>query len=76
MPEQPGGRSFRFPVSKMDINACHPFLELRDVNDCTNETHELVRLIMREEELALPSKATEAKHGFISIIRNIDLRPH
>ena len=76
MPEQPGGRSFRFPVSEMDINACHPFLELPDVNDCTDEMHELVRLIMREEELALPSNATEAKHGFISIIRNIDLRPH
>ena len=69
-------RSFRFPVIKMDINACHPFCELPDVNGCTNEIHELVRLIMQEEELEFPSNATEAKNIFISIIRNIESRPH
>ena len=61
MPEQSGGRSFRFPVNKMDINACHSFCELPDINGCTNETHELARLIMREKELEFPSNATEAK---------------
>ena len=76
MPEQSGRRSFRFPVNKMDVNACHPFCELPDVNGCTNKTHELVRLIMREEELEFPSNATEAKNLFISIIRNIEARPH
>ena len=76
MPEQSGGRSFRFPVNEMDVNACHPFCELPDVNGCINETHELVRLIMREEELEFPSNATEAKNLFISIIRNIEARPH
>ena len=76
MPEQSGGRSFRFPVNEMDVNACHPFCELPDVNGCTNETHELVSLIMREEELEFPSNATEAKILFISIIRNIEARPH
>ena len=28
MPEQSRRRSFRFPVNKMDISACHPFCEL------------------------------------------------
>ena len=41
----------------MNINACHPFYELPDVNGCTNETHVLVRLIMREEELKFQSNA-------------------
>ena len=45
MPDQSGG-SFRVPVNEMDINACRPFCELPDVNGCTNEVHELVRLIM------------------------------
>ena len=76
MPEQSGGRSFRFPVNEMDVNACHPFCELPDVNGCTNETHELLRLIMREEELEFPCNATEAKNLFVSIIRNIEARPH
>ena len=61
MPEESGRRSFRFPVNEIDINSCHPFCELPDVNNCTNETHELVRLIMREGELEFPSNATEAK---------------
>ena len=56
----------------MDVNARHPFCELLDVNGCTNETHEPVRLIMREEELEFPSNATEAKNLFISIIRKIE----
>ena len=64
MPEQSGGRSFRFPVNEMDINACHPFCQLPDVNSCTNETHELVKLIMREEGLEFPSNATKAKKSF------------
>ena len=64
-PEQSGGRSFRFPVNEMDINSCHPFCELLDVNGCTNETHELVRLIMQEEEeQEFPSNAAEAKKYF------------
>ena len=44
MPDQLGGRSVRFPVNEMNINACYPFCELPDVNCCTNETHEPVRL--------------------------------
>ena len=60
MLEQSGGKSFRFPVNEMDINSCHPFCELPDVNGCTNETHKLVRLMMREE-LEFPFNATEAK---------------
>ena len=62
MPDQSGGRSFKFPVNEMDINACHPFCELPDVNGCANERHELVRLITREEELEFLSNATEAKN--------------
>ena len=58
-------RSFKVPVSEMDINARHSFWELPDVNSCTNETHDLVRWIMLEEELEFPSKATEAKNLFI-----------
>ena len=76
MPEQSGGRSFRFPVNEMDKNAYHPFCELPHVIGCTNETHELVRWIMREEELEFPFNTTEAKNLFISIIRNIEVRPH
>ena len=38
MPEQSGGRSFRFLVNKMDVNACHPVYKLSDVNGCTNKT--------------------------------------
>ena len=63
-PEQSRGRSFRLPVNEMDINSCHPFCELLDVNGCTNETHELVRLIMQEEEQEFPSDAAEAKKYF------------
>ena len=59
----------------MDINVCQPFCELPDVNGCTNEMHELARLIMREEELEFPCNATEAKNIFISIIRSIESRP-
>ena len=78
MPEESGRRSFRFPVNEIDINSCHPFCELPDVNNCTNETHELVRLIMQEGELEFSSDGTEAKKKkkFISIIRNIESRPH
>ena len=75
MSEQSGGRSFRFHVNEMHINPCHPFFELPDVNSYTNETQELVRL-MCEEELEFPCNATEAKNIFISIIRNIESRPH
>ena len=64
MPEQSGGRSFKFPVNEMDINTCHPFCELPDVNGCTNERHELVRLIMREEELEFPSNARCKKYFY------------
>ena len=45
-------------------HACHPFCELPGVNDCTNETHELVRLIMREEELEFHSNTAEPKKSF------------
>ena len=76
MPEQLGGRSFRFPVNEIDVNARHHFCELPYVNGCTNETHELVRLIIREEQLEFPSNATEAKNLFISIISKIETRPH
>ena len=64
MPEQSGGRSFWFPVNEMDVNSCYPFCELPNVNGCTNETHELVRIIMPKDELEFPSKATEAKIYF------------
>ena len=64
MPEQSGGRSFWFPVNKMDVNSCYPFCELPNVNGCTNETHELVRITMPKDELEFPSKATEAKIYF------------
>ena len=50
----------------MDINACHPFWELPDVIGYTNKTHELMRLIMREEELEFPSNTTETKKYFYS----------
>ena len=76
IPDQSGGRSFRFPVNEMDIKACHPFCKLPDVNGCANETQELVRLIMRKEELEFPPKATEAKNLFISMLRNFKARPH
>ena len=64
MPEQSRRRSFRFPVNKMD-KRLSPFLWT------VNERYELVKLIMREEELELPSSATKAKNLCISIIRNI-----
>ena len=76
MPEQSEGRSFRFPVNEMDINVCHPFCELPDVIGCTNEKHELMRLIMREEELEFPSNTTETKKSFYSHHKNIEARPH
>ena len=76
MLEQSGGISFRFSINEMDINACHPFCEQPDVNGYTNETYELVILIMREEELEFPSNAAEARNFFISIVRNIEARLH
>ena len=57
--EQSGGRSFIFPVNEMDIKACHPFCYLPDVNGYTNETQELVRLIMCGEELEFSANATQ-----------------
>ena len=61
MPEQSGGRSFRFPVNEMNINACHLLCELPNVNGCTKEIHELAKLIMREEELEFFSNTKRDK---------------
>ena len=70
-------KKFRFPVTEMGINSCHPICELPNANGCANKTHKLGRLIMREDELEFSSKATEAKKKyekniFVSIIRNIE----
>ena len=62
IPEQSGGKSFRFAVNEMDINACHHFCELPDLIGWIIETHELVRLITGEEELEFPSNAFYFHH--------------
>ena len=73
LPEQFGVRNCRFPINMKDDEVCNAFIEQPSIIDCTDHSHKLARLLMYESALELPTRGTEAKNRFVTLIQNIEV---